>query len=250
MGAGGGGRRLAFVAVGFAARTALATGACEDTPIRYDPPSHFAPRERQFAFSGTSHWCEEKDDSAVIDEVRGTVRFVEIRDIAGKLVARLSTARGRDAARLREAVRSFDEVAPGRMAATLASRGFEPLAATARSPAGDCRVRARYDRRAPPQNGFPAGVVAVEVVAGKHALVTHDVGVAARELRAGVVARAQFLPAEHAVAVWVRVPQCNGGPPPGYWGEGFPGTCYHEDTIAIVLLTVTEHPELAVCFAE
>jgi hypothetical protein len=241
---------LAFVAVGFAARAARATGACEDTPLRYDPPSHFAPGERQFAFPGTSHWCEEKEVGAAIDEVRGTVRFVEIRDMAGKIVARLSTARGTDAARLRDAVSAFEEVPPGRMAQALASRGFEPLAATARSPAGDCRVRARSARRAAPQNGFPAGFVDVELLSGKRPLVTQEVGVAARELRAGVVARARFLPAEHAVAVWVRVPQCSGGPPPGYWGEGSPGTCYHQDTVAVALLTAADHPELAACFAD
>jgi hypothetical protein len=232
------------------AGAARATGACENTEIRYFPPSRFSPAAHQFAFEGTSDWCEEKDDGSVVEEVRGTISFVEIRDAAGKVVTRLSGVRGRNAGRLRDAVGPFEEIAAPKVASTLASRGFVPLAATARSPAGDCRVRTRYAAQKEKQNGFPAGSVVVEVRAGKRTLLARDVGVAARELRVDIAVRAQFLPAERAVAVWVRVPQCTGGPPPGYWGEGSPGECYHADTIAIALLTAVDQPELEACLVE
>jgi hypothetical protein len=241
-------RGAAFVACLLAAGTARATGACEDTEITYDPPTRFAPAQHQFAFDGVSDWCDENDDSGVLEEVRGKVRFVEIRDVTGKVVARLSSARRRDAEHLRAAVGAFEEVAAGRMQRTLADRGFVPLAAAARSPAGGCRVRTRYTRRAEALYGFPAGDVALEVYAGKRTLIGRDVGVASREVRGGIVARAQFLPAERALAVWVRIPQCQGGPPPGYWGEGSPGECYHADTIATALMKVADLPDLAVCF--
>jgi len=243
-------RGAAFAACLLTAGTARAIGVCEDTEIKYAPATRFAPAQRQFAFEGTSDWCEEKDEGDVVQEVRGTLRFVEIRDMTGKVVVRLSGARRRDAERLRAAIGAFEEVAAGRMQRTLADRGFVPLAAAARSPAGSCRVSTRYTGHAEKQNGFPAGDVAVEIYAGKRKLAGRDVGVAARELHGQIVARAQFLPAGRAVAVWVRVPQCNGGEPPGYWGEGSPGTCYHADTIAIALLTVDEQPDLAACFAD
>ena len=89
-----------------------------------------------------------------------------------------------------------------------------------------CERRSRRRRRS--RTSFPPSKVAVEVYAGKRTLAVRDAGVTARELSSGVVVRAQFLPDERAVAVWVRVPQCNGGEPPDYWGKGFPGNCYHE----------------------
>src|SRR5262249_14508072 len=158
------------------AGAARATGACEDTEIRYFPPSRFSSATHQFAFEGTSAWCEEKDDSSVVEEVRGTISFVEIRDAAGKVVTRLSGARGRDVGRVGGAVGPFEEIAAGKVASTLASRGFVPLAAAVHSPAGDCRVRTRFAAQKEKQNGFPAGNVVVEVRAGKRTLLARDVG--------------------------------------------------------------------------
>ncbi|HMF43473.1 MAG TPA: hypothetical protein VKQ32_22525 [Polyangia bacterium] len=243
-------RAAVFAACLLGAAKAHATGACEDTEIKYQPATQFAPALRQFAYEGSSDWCEENDETGVVEETRGTVRFVEIRDMTGKVVARLSSARRRDAERLRAAVGAFEEVAAGRLQSALADRGFVPLAAAARSPAGACRVRALYTGHAEKQNGFPAGDVAVQIYSGRRKLADRDVGVAARELRGQILARAQFLPAERAVAVWVRIPQCVGGPPPDYWGKGVPGTCYHGDVIATALLTAAEQPDLAACFAD
>jgi len=232
------------------AGAARATGACENTPVRYDVPIRFAPREHLFAYPGVSHWCEEDESSGVIEEIRGSVRFVEIRDTDGKVMTRLATARRREAERLRGNIKTFDEVAPGRMLPTLAGRGFVPLAAAARSPAGDCRVRKKVAPQKEKLYEFPASKVAVEVYAGKRTLAVRDAGVAARELVSGVAVRAQFLADERAIAVWVRVPQCNGGAPPGYWGEGSPGECYHEDTVFVSLLTIADYPDLAACFGD
>jgi hypothetical protein len=241
---------LLLAAMLLPAGAARATGACENTPIRYDVPIRFEPRDHLFAYPGVSHWCEEDESRGVIDEIRGTVRFVEVRGADEKSVTRLATARRRDAERLRENIKTFDVVAPGRMLPTLSAAGFVSLAAAARSPAGDCHVRKQVSRRDEKLYEFPASKVAVEVYTGKRTLAVRDAGVASRELTSQIAVRAQFLKDERAVAIWVRVPICDGGSPPDYWFKGYPGDCYHQDTIFVSLLTIADYPDLAACFAD
>ncbi|HEY3357984.1 MAG TPA: hypothetical protein VGQ83_32345 [Polyangia bacterium] len=125
---------------------ARATGRCENTPRRYEPPRLFAATSESFAVGATQAWCEERGDQ----EVRGVLRFTELRDLKGEVVARLASARGRDAARLTKLVGPFDFVAAGKLAKTLTARGFAPLVPSRAGQGGRCAVRVPQCQGPPP----------------------------------------------------------------------------------------------------
>lgn len=238
---------FAMLGIVAAAGSAQATGVCENNPRQFEPSVSWSATEKQLAIPATQDWCEEKDEGGTLGEQRGTVRFVEIRDISGTVVERLSSERGAQAKRLKESVGEFKVVPSEKMPQTLKARGFVPLSAKAVSPAGGCTTRLKWAKSKETVNGFPAGSVSVEVVAAKKVLASADLGLAARQRRGDLALRSLFIADGKSVVVWARVPQCS-GPPPGYFDKDFAGDCYAGDEIVIKQLTATANAELAACF--
>jgi hypothetical protein len=233
------------IVLGRAPRTAEATGLCENTARTYEPPRLFSEPEQAFAVSATQAWCEE---TAEMNEVRGEIKLVELRDLAGDVIGVLSEARGKDAQRLTQRVGAFEAVAAGKLDGVLAARGFAPLAAITRGPAR-CEVRAAASP-APKEtvNGFPATQVFVDVLGGGKRLARIDAGLAAKQRRGELVALGHAMAKRPVIAVWVRRPSCS-GPPPGYFGPDDAGNCYPDDEIQVLLFDATKTPALAPCFA-
>ena len=239
--------RLAVCVLMLAARTAAATGVCENTPRHYDPPRLYSETEDAFAVFASQDWCDEVVSGGTIDEVRGKVHFVELRDIRGTVLAILSSARGKDAQRVTDLIGAFDPVSPAKLAGTLKARGYLPLMSTGPKPRR-CSVRTAW-RPAPKEtvNGFPAATLSLEVLAGGKRLTRVELGLAARDRKPAAVVRAQWLPKRSGVAVWAIVPSC-AGPPPGYFGADDAGDCYQVDNVALMVIDATATPELAACF--
>lgn len=226
-------------------RTAEAIGPCENTPLVYEPPLMFSEKEQAFAIPATQYWCEE---STVGNEVRGDLKFVELRDVNDIVIGRLSIAHGQVAKRLEQAVGAFEAVPAGKLAATLKARGYAPLAATGR---GKARCAVRTATTAAPKetvNGFPAERGHVEVVSGGKLLVRLDDDLTAEQRHDDFIVRAHFLAQRAAIAVWVQRPSC-AGPPPGYWGPDSLGDCYPINNAEVLVLEVAKLPALAACFA-
>lgn len=233
------------IVLGLAPRTAEAIGRCENTPRTYEPPRLFSEQEQAFAVSGTQAWCEERDE---LNEDRGAIAFVELRDLDGDVVGILSSARGKDARRLERLVGPFEPVAAGKLDGVLAARGFAPLAAIARGKAR-CEVRTTTSP-APKEtvNGFPAARVFVDVHGGGTRLARVDAGLTAQQRQHELVALGHAMAKRPLIAVWVRRPSCS-GPPPGYFGPDDAGSCYPDDEIQILRFDAGKTPALAPCFA-
>lgn len=122
--------RLAVCVLMLATRTAAATGVCENTPRHYDPPRLYSETEDAFAVFASQDWYDEVERGGTLDEVRGKVHFVELRDTKGTVLAILSSARGKDAQRVTDLVGAFDPVPPAKLAGTLKTRGYLPLTST------------------------------------------------------------------------------------------------------------------------
>lgn len=226
-------------------RSAHAIGLCENTPRHYDPPRLYSEAAQAFAIAGTQEWCEEQQDAG--GEVRGKVAFVELRDLTGKVIGLLSSARGPDASRMTDLVGAFEEVTAARLAATLKQRGYLPLQAT--SPRSRCTVRTTWSA-APKEsvNGYPAAKLSLDVLAGAKRIARIDLGLGARDRKGAAAARGQFLPKRSSLAVWASVPTCE-GPPPGYFGPDDRGVCYPVDGTRLMVLDATTTPAIAACFA-
>ncbi len=232
-------RALVCVLV-LAARTAGATGVCENLARHYDPPKLFSEAENAFAVFGSQDWCDEIDRGQGLEEVRGTVHFVELRDTAGNVVGIFSGARGKDAERVTDLVGAFEPAPPAKLAGTLRKRGYVPLVK-----AGRCSVRTAWSAAPKEQvNGFPAARLSLDVLAGSKRLTRVDLGLAARDRKSAAIVRAQWLPKKKAVALWAIVPSCS-GPPPGYFGPDDAGQCYPIDSAAI---TVVDSAAIGACF--
>jgi hypothetical protein len=235
---------VATLVTALASRSAHAIGLCEDTPRRYQPPRLFSEATKTFAISATLAWCEEHE----MDEVRGQIAFVELRDLDGKAVGFLSSARGQDAKRLTDVVGTFEAIPAKRLAQTLKQRGYVPLVASSIGASARCTVRAVWTK-APGEdvNGFPASKLALEVRAGTKRLIHRDVGLAARQRQGAEALRAHFLPKRAGVAVWINLPGCE-GPPPGRFGPDDAGSCYELNEPRVMFLDAAKEPELAACF--
>ncbi len=242
-----GAMRLAVCLVLLVARTAAATGVCENLARHYDPPRLYSETEDAFAVFASQDWCDEVERGGSLEEVRGKVHFVELRDTKGTVLGILSSARGTDAQRVTDLVGAFDPVPPAKIAGTLKARGFLPLTSTGPKPPR-CSVRTAW-RAAPKDNvnGFPAAKLALEVLAGSKRVTRVELGLAARDRKPAAMVRAQWLPKRKAVAVWAILPSC-AGPPPGSFGADDPGACYDVDNVALTLIEATSTPELAACF--
>jgi len=239
-------RLLGLVAV-LVPAAAHASGVCENTGTTYGVPTLFAEATEAFAVPATLAWCEERDRGGVLDEVRGTIAFTELRDVHGKVLGVLSAARGKDAKRLEAAVGAFDKVATGKLASTLKARGYARIVPQGRTRAARCTVRAAWtSTRGTYHDGFPAGLLAVEVWAGKQRALRYEVGPAAEARRGDEKIVAHFLARRGAIALFVRRPTC-AGPPPGYFGPDDPGDCYAVDEVSTTLLDA-KTGDLARCF--
>jgi len=185
---------------------AHATGPCEDNPVRFDPPSQYSAKEHAFASPGVAAWCEV---DAQDQERRGAAKFVELRDVANKVLATLSA--DPDAARIHA-----DRVVP--LHAALIARGYGALAKVP-----SCAFKTAWDGD---------GVVVDVTRAGKR-LARVPLGPGSTRRRGDqqlVVTRDG-----DALALWATVPDCD-GPPPGYFGPDDPGTCYKRDTVIAMTL--------------
>ncbi len=219
---------------------AFAIGLCENTPRQYSPPRLFDETTNTFAIPATQVWCDEVQDGAAFDETRGVVSFIELRDTSGQVTGIASNATGADAKRL---TAMFGTVT--KPATALAK--FKKLVRTSAGQLGRCTVRTTWKRSPVPLNGFPAGTLGIEVIAGKQTLASAEIGLAAAQRREEVAVAAHFRRDTRTVAVFVRLPTCS-GPPPGYFGPDDGGDCYAEDEPVIKLFDANQTPALAGCF--
>jgi hypothetical protein len=239
--------RLVVLVVILFARSAAATGVCENLPRHYDPPRLYSEAEDAFAVFASQDWCDEVERGGALDEVRGKVHFVELRDTRGTVLGILSSARGKDAQRVTDLIGVFEPVSPAKLPGVLKARGYLPLTSSGPKPRR-CSVRTAW-RAAPKEtvNGFPAATLSVEVLAGGKRVTRVELGLAARDRKPAAIVRAQWLPKRSAVAVWAIVPSCS-GPPPGYFGADDPGSCYEVDSVALTVIEATATPEIVACF--
>jgi hypothetical protein len=217
--------RVLFVLLALAS-PAYATGFCENTPRHVGPPKFVHEADGVFALPFTQDWCDEKDGV----EKRGVVSGVELRDATG-VKAVLATAGA--VKRLEAMGETVDTVKS--IDAELKARGFRPLVKKTAA----CTVRTAWQNEKDPSNGWPAGKLGVDVVAGKQKVASVEIGIAARKRRGDVVIAAHF--AKPKVLVFARLPTCS-GPPPGYFGPDDGGDCYTEDEPVIRVL------DAAACF--
>ncbi len=219
--------------------TAHATGVCENTEVRYDPPELFDDKTQSFAIPASQPWCDEVHDGGAIDEVRGAVSFVELRDVNDKVIGILSTAQGNDAKHLEQARGKFEAIAIGKLHATLVARGYAPL-----RPSAKCKLATAWTDVAPP-GGWRAATLQLDIVQrGGKRVLRRRLGEGSIERRGDQLARAHVIAGHAAIAVIAIVPSC-AGPPPGYFGPDDGGDCYRVNTPVALQL---DAPELAACF--
>lgn len=224
-----------------AAGTAHATGVCENTETHYDPPELFDESTRSFAIPGSQPWCDEQQDGGSLDEQRGTVSFVELRDVADKVLGRLSTASGADARHLKASAGDFDAIAFGKLHATLLARGYQPLVAPAK-----CRLATEWTD-VESAGGWRGATLQLDVTSGGKPIAHTVLGKGSIARRGDQLVRAHVLAKQSAIAVFAIVPSC-AGPPPGYFGPSDGGDCYRVDTPVVLLLDAKTTPALAACF--
>lgn len=219
-----------LVLVFLATRSAFATGLCENVGPRYDAPELFDAATQSFAIDVVQPWCEEVTDGGALDEKRGSVAFVELRDIHDQVLGRLATAQGEDAAHLRAAIGDFEAIAYGKLHATLLARGYKPIAAPKA-----CKLTAAWADDVESGGGWRGATVQLDVMrAGKRVLRT-KLGDGSIARPGDQLVRAHALAAQKALAVFAIVPAC-AGPPPGYFGPDDGGNCYHVDTPRVLLV--------------
>jgi hypothetical protein len=225
---------------------ASATGICENTGTTYGKPTMFAEATETFAIPATLAWCDEKEVGFGIEEERGTISYVELRDVSDKVVGVISSATGKNAKRLEEKVGTFTKVGAGKLDAELKKRGFVRL--NAKSPAKQaCRAQATFQKaRKDKVNGFPAERMFLEVRAGTQRMLRNELGLSAAARHDKGVVIAHFYTTKKAVALFTLVPAC-GGPPPGYFGPDDAGDCYAIDDIKTSVIDASTG-DLARCF--
>jgi len=234
-------------------RVAHATGPCENTGPRYDPPELFDAKTQSFAIPASQPWCDVTVDGevlppgelrtgAVIDEIRGAVSFVELRDVNNHVIAILSVARGADAEHLEQAVGVFEAVPSGKLHATLLARGYAPLVTRAK----DCKLSTAWtDVEA--GRGWRGATLQLDVQRSGKRLLRSPLGKGSIERRGDQFIRAHVLAKQASLAVFAIIPSC-AGPPPGYFGPDDDGDCYHVNMPVATLLDAKTSPSLAACF--
>lgn len=232
--------KLLVAAVVLSSATAHATGLCEDMAPSYDPPELFDEKTQSFAIPGTQPWCDEVQDGGSFDEKRGSVKFVELRDIHDTVLGIVSTASGDDADKLRRAFPDFEAVPFGKLRATLVKRGYVKLAPKTKS----CTFATAWTDIAPP-GGWRDATLQLDVKRAGKGISRTKLGVGSIQRRGDQKLRVHVIAKLATVAVFATVPSC-AGPPPGYFGPDDGGSCYHVDTPSVLLL---EASAVAACFS-
>ncbi|MFT3691611.1 MAG: hypothetical protein QM831_00615 [Kofleriaceae bacterium] len=214
---------LVLLIVARAAR-AYATGECENNPVRFDPPELYNAKLQAFAIPVSAAWCDFQDDN-MHEAARGTVSFVELRDIRNKVIGRITAATGKDLEREKAMMSDIEVVA--QLHKTLLARGYQPIKNV---PA--CSFKAKWDGFGD-KSGWQTARVSLDVAKRKKLLTSVLVGEgsAARQGDAQIRAATDGT----VIAVFVTVPTC-AGPPPGYFGPEDGGDCYHVDEPLVRLL--------------
>jgi hypothetical protein len=234
---------LAIAVVMVTARVAHATGPCENVGPRYDPPELFDDKTRSFAIPVSQPWCDVEWQGGAVDENRGAVAFVELRDVDNHVIGVLSAAQGADAEHLQRAVGAFEAV-PRKFHAAIVARGYAPLVPRAR----DCKLTTAWTDVDPEKpRGWRGATLQLDVTRGGKRLLRVQLGRGNAERRGDQFIRVHAMAKQSSLAVFAIVPSC-AGPPPGYFGPDDGGDCYHVNTPVALLLDARAHPELAACF--
>lgn len=253
---------MAAVACSLLATPAHAIGMCEDLEFTSTLVAYASDRAL-FLYEGTQELCSDEDDTRV------TLPYLRATTLDGEDVAFFYTPNTRAAWPDQEELDDFEQSAgklptqPDALGAPhVASSdvadafrkeaGFVPVTALGPSPQSGCAIRALPAQEAIPEdeatyNGFPAADMQVVVqingntVAQKrHTNVSTEHG----ELSATPI----FTRDRQTLLVLTSTPRCEGGPPPGYFGEDDPGDCYLEITTELTRYAVADHPALAACW--
>jgi len=234
----------ALVVLVLLARSAYATGFCENTERIYDPPEMFDETSQSFAIPGTQAWCDHVlDNGFPVDEQRGSVKFVELRDVFNHVIGVLSTAQGDDADHLQKFVGDFEYIPYGKLHATLVQRGYKPIVAVTK-----CKLAGAWTDVDPPANkSWRGAALQLDVTAGGKRLHRVKLGDGAIERRGDQLIRGHTRAKGSAIAVFATVPSC-AGPPPGYFGPDDGGVCYRKNEPVVLQLEVKSAPTLAPCF--
>lgn len=205
----------AALAVVLAPGAAGATGLCENTTSTWKLAA-VSEQARQALVEGEVEWCEEKDD----EEVRGTVRVAQLRTFDGKIVRWYADPVKRADDRLgAKGVRPLNE-----LDAVRSKGAFRPIAELRTGAGGRCSSRVVVGETNDGGAEEMAPVTLELLIDGKKRTeLSLGDAVATEE---GKQAEALFLPTARLVLVWWSLPTCEGGPPPGYFGEDDPGECY------------------------
>ena len=233
----------ALVVLVLLARSAYATGLCENTPPSYDPPEMFDEKTESFAIPVTQPWCDVVTEGDAMYEVRGNVKYVELRDTSNGIIGRVSTATGADADHLRERVGDFEYIPYGKLHATLVKRGYAPVVAPEK-----CKVTGAWTDVEPPKSrDWRGATLQLDVLAGGKRLQRRRLGDGSIERRGDQVIRGHVRAKSSAIAVFATIPSC-AGPPPGYFGPDDGGDCYRNNEPLVMQLEVKSAPTLAPCF--
>lgn len=236
--------------VGLSASPAGATGPCENIQSTLELVA-VSKRGDRLIFEGTKGWCEEDDDGSEVTERRGEVPIALITDLDRNLEKTFYLER--DSARTREALAMIgvdvsDDLAFADAYETFRDQGnVVGIDALGPSPSGACTIEIDHAPGGEDEYGFPTGTATWTLRAGAQTLLEetyHSVAITEEEVTVAPV----FLATQRRLLLWIQVPRCVGGPPPGYFGEDDPGECYVDTQRELAVFDPAGHPTLAICF--
>lgn len=228
---------LAAALVG-APAAAQAMGLCENLSATWRLDS-VSERASQIVISGELEWCEETDDG----EERGVVHAAQIRDFSDQVAQWYLRETGVAAAQHLGRIAQNDAALPmDKLTERKKAQDFVAPERLLKSPSGRCSAKVVEKKG----DADAVDLTLTVTVGGKVVWSTPlGEGVASDEERSVLPL---FLPEKRALLIWAALPRCEGGPPPGYFGEDDPGECYVE-TALVLKLQKAEGTPLAACFA-
>jgi hypothetical protein len=223
-------KTIALAVLLMTASHAHATGVCENTSAHYDPPELFDEGTQSFAIPALQPWCEEVQSGGAIDEKRGSVSFVELRDVHDKVLGILSTATGDDAGHLKAAVGAFEAVPLGKLHSTLLKRGYVPVVSKAKG----CKLTTVWTDVGK-SGGWRGATLQLDLENAGKRLLRMKLGTGSIARRGDQIVRGHVIAKQPAIAIFAIVPAC-AGPPPGYFGPDDTGDCYQVDTPVVMMI--------------
>jgi hypothetical protein len=215
-------------------------GLCEGQTTTYSIRS-IAPEAGLVAYDERAEWCEESEEGGENTGVTSTI-----------LVTGLDT----------RAKQSFkvdgDKRAEGRPAAEWAAfekeKGFQPVGSDFGLGATPCKGRLVAMKKTTVTPIAEASAREFQIVAYGVVLTTPD-GTELPAMRLGATALAEGqpsvafaqLPGKQVLRAFIVNAKCEGGPPPGYFGEDDPGDCYATYIRRKVDLTPKAFPGVEKC---